>query len=301
MLSRVGRPREHDQRTAAALLAAGERAVTEGGLEALSVRGVAADAATTTRAVYSLFGSRDGLIVALGAHTYDLLAHSDRAACRRRPTPKPTWSKPGSCFAASRSSIPRCSRSGSNAPSPAQSYGHNSAPPPAMRSRCLSRRLARLQDERPARRRTVRDATIQFHSLCEGLAALELREALPAKDAERIWRDAFTALIAGFATTATAAATGSNHHRPATHEVRPDLAARQGDRASSEVGRGQWRSGGRRRLVPRERPPETAALAFSISGTITRRFSDSSQAAILPALLHPGDPAVWARSAPSAE
>src|SRR5947209_2941459 len=73
MLSTMGRPREHDQRTATALLAAGERAVADGGIDALSVRGVAAEAATTTRAVYSLFGSRDGLIAALGAHTYDLL------------------------------------------------------------------------------------------------------------------------------------------------------------------------------------------------------------------------------------
>ncbi len=73
--------REHDQLTAAALLAAGERAVAQGGLEALSVRGVAAEAATTTRAVYSLFGSRDGLIAALGAHTYDLL----RTALERLP------------------------------------------------------------------------------------------------------------------------------------------------------------------------------------------------------------------------
>ena len=81
MLSSVGRPREHDQLTAAALLAAGERAVAHGGLEALSVRGVAAEAATTTRAVYSLFGSRDGLIAALGAHTYDLL----RTALERLP------------------------------------------------------------------------------------------------------------------------------------------------------------------------------------------------------------------------
>ncbi len=73
MLSSVERPKEHDQRTAAALLGASERAVAEGGLEALSIRGVAAEARTTTRAVCSLFGSRDGLIVALGAHADDLL------------------------------------------------------------------------------------------------------------------------------------------------------------------------------------------------------------------------------------
>ena len=65
----------------------------------------------------------------------------------------------------------------------------------------LSQRLARLQDSKLLARRTVREATIQFHALCEGLAALELRATFPPEDADRIWRDALTALITGFATT----------------------------------------------------------------------------------------------------
>ena len=69
----MGRPREHDERTAAALLAAAERAVEEGGPEALSVRGIAAEVGTTTRAVYSLFGSKDGLIAALGVQAFEFL------------------------------------------------------------------------------------------------------------------------------------------------------------------------------------------------------------------------------------
>src|SRR3954470_16602579 len=69
----MGRPREHDERTAAALLGAAERAVAAGGPEVLSVRGVADAIGTTTRAVYSLFGSKDGLIAALGAQAFDFL------------------------------------------------------------------------------------------------------------------------------------------------------------------------------------------------------------------------------------
>jgi hypothetical protein len=57
-----------------------------------------------------------------------------------------------------------------------------------------------LQERDLLGQRTVRDATFQFHSLCEGLAAVELRETFPPGDGERIWRDALTALIAGFAT-----------------------------------------------------------------------------------------------------
>ena len=69
----MGRPREHDERTAAALLAAAERAIEDGGSEALSVRGIANDVGTTTRAVYSLFGSKDGVIAALGAQAFEFL------------------------------------------------------------------------------------------------------------------------------------------------------------------------------------------------------------------------------------
>src|SRR5258708_40264895 len=83
MLPSMGRPKLHDDGTAAALLAAAERTAQQHGLDALSVRGVAAAVGTTTRAVYSLFGSKDGLIVALGAHSFDVL----RTALQALPTP----------------------------------------------------------------------------------------------------------------------------------------------------------------------------------------------------------------------
>src|SRR5687768_9453403 len=70
----MGRPREHDEETRAALLAAAERLVAEGGPAALSVRAVADAAGTTTRAVYSLFGSKDGLLVAsLARNAFEFL------------------------------------------------------------------------------------------------------------------------------------------------------------------------------------------------------------------------------------
>src|SRR5437763_6014985 len=200
MLSSMGRPREHDERTAAALLAAGERAVEEGGLDALSVRGVAAEAATTTRAVYSLFGSRDGLIVALGAHTYDLL----RTALERLPQtadPQADMVKAGLMFRRFAVEHPALFSIG------IQRTLTSSDLWPQFRAAAndalavLSKRLVRLHENDLLAGRTVRDATTQFHALCEGLAALELREALPPKDAARIWRDALTALIAGLAIT----------------------------------------------------------------------------------------------------
>src|SRR5262245_27977339 len=69
----MGRPKQHDEKTAAALLDAAERKVAESDVDALSLREVAREAGTTTRAVYSLFGSKEQLIGALGARAYELL------------------------------------------------------------------------------------------------------------------------------------------------------------------------------------------------------------------------------------
>ena len=43
---------------------------------------------------------------------------------------------------------------------------------------------------------------IKFHALCEGLAAIELRGQMTSGEEMRIWRDALTALVAGFAVVA---------------------------------------------------------------------------------------------------
>ena len=69
----MGRPREHDERTREDLRAAAELLVAEGGPDALSVRAVAGEAGTTTRAVYSIFGSKDGLVAALAQTAFELL------------------------------------------------------------------------------------------------------------------------------------------------------------------------------------------------------------------------------------
>src|SRR5690348_3553802 len=71
----MGRKPQHDENTAAALLDAAERTIAAEGVDALSLRDVAADADTTTRAIYSLFGSKDELLGALGVRAFDLLRH----------------------------------------------------------------------------------------------------------------------------------------------------------------------------------------------------------------------------------
>jgi AcrR family transcriptional regulator len=61
----MGRPREHDAATRARLLQAAEHLSATKGFEAITVRAVAEEAGTTTRAVYALFGSKQGLEQAL--------------------------------------------------------------------------------------------------------------------------------------------------------------------------------------------------------------------------------------------
>jgi AcrR family transcriptional regulator len=57
----MGRPREHNAATRKRLLVAAAALSAREGWDALSVRRVAGKAGTTTRAVYSVFGSKEGL------------------------------------------------------------------------------------------------------------------------------------------------------------------------------------------------------------------------------------------------
>ena len=70
----MGRPKAHNADTGEALLDAAERIVERDGMAALTVRNVAGQVGATTRAVYAVFGSKEALIVALGARAFDWLA-----------------------------------------------------------------------------------------------------------------------------------------------------------------------------------------------------------------------------------
>ena len=67
----------------------------------------------------------------------------------------------------------------------------------------LHRRVARLEPAGRLGDRSVADAATEFHSLCEGLAAMELRGMLRAGEMERIWRNALAALVRGWAVRAS--------------------------------------------------------------------------------------------------
>jgi AcrR family transcriptional regulator len=194
----MGRPREYDARVASDLLEAAERIVDEDGLEALSVRRVANEVDVTTRAVYSLFGSKDGLVVALGARAFHLL----KAAIDTLPT---TSDPAGDLVEAGvlvfrRFALehPALLRIGvlHVGMSPELARQFRSAADHALDG--LQGRIARLADNGQLGSRGVADAACEFHALCEGLAALELRCTIPRSRAEWVWRDALRALVSGW-------------------------------------------------------------------------------------------------------
>jgi AcrR family transcriptional regulator len=192
----MGRRREHDETTAAALLDAAERIVAERGTRALSLRDVAREAGTTTRAVYSLFGGKDGLVGALGVRAFNLLQRQIEALpATDRPADdlvevalvfrRFALGHPG-LFAiafhdADRSFSPRFRAAATDSLA------------------VLDRRFEPLRDADVLGGRSVAEASTQFRALGEGIAWTELRGNPLPPEPERFWRNAFHALIAGFA------------------------------------------------------------------------------------------------------
>ena len=63
----------------------------------------------------------------------------------------------------------------------------------------LEVRVARLEHAGLLGGRRAREVAMEFHALCEGLAAVELRGLMAHGQEDRIWRDALSALVSGFA------------------------------------------------------------------------------------------------------
>jgi AcrR family transcriptional regulator len=194
----MGRPRLHDSATADALLASAERVAGTEGPAALSVRGVAEDAGTTTRAVYSLFGSKDGLLVALAAHGFDLLG-AEVARLPQTTDPLEDVVAAGLVFrrfALDRTVLFRIGFQREAVPAElAAQFAH-------AQRKALSQlvvQLERLANVGRLGECSPLHAATYFHATCEGLAAMELRGVLPARTAPRMWREALRALLVGLA------------------------------------------------------------------------------------------------------
>jgi AcrR family transcriptional regulator len=192
----MGRRREHDEKTAAALLDAAERIIADHGVDALSLREVARDAATTTRAIYSLFGSKDGLLGALGVRAFNLLQREIEAL--------PASDRPSDDLIEVALIYRRFAL---QHPALFSIAFHRADPAiwPRFRAAAmatlavLDKRFQPLADADLLGGRSVAEASTQFRALGEGVAWTELRGNDLPPDPERFWRNAFHALITGLA------------------------------------------------------------------------------------------------------
>lgn len=194
----MGRPKEHDSDTGKTLLDASEQIIQTDGMAGLSVRRVADQAGTTTRAVYAVFGSKEGLIVALGKRAFDLLA--------REMDELPASNDPARDLVDAGVLVFR--RMTVNHPALFKiGVQHRDVPVNLVeqfRSAArgalgkLHSRFERLHEHDALVGRSIEEGACQFHALCEGLAALEMRGLLPPGHEERMWREALSALIDGY-------------------------------------------------------------------------------------------------------
>lgn len=194
----MGRPRQHDEQTAEALLDAAEAIVAARGPDALSVRRVAEHAGTTTRAVYSVFESKEGLIVALGNRAFEILG-SWVADIPRTDDPASDLVE---------AAVGNFRRWALKHPALFRIAFQRAEVSPELAERFRPTRLKALGNlvglvsralglEGGLANPEVGEATTKFDAMCEGLALLELRGALAPDRAEPVWRDAIAALVTG--------------------------------------------------------------------------------------------------------
>jgi AcrR family transcriptional regulator len=200
----MGRPRVHDEQTREALLAAAEDLVDAGGASALSVRAVADSVGTTTRAVYSIFGSKEGLLDALARRSFELL-RDDIARLPMTDDPahdlvraavevfRPMAVEHAAMFALA---FLRAA--------PSLEFDEQTRATAREGLDLLRSRVRRLADADLLGGRHVDLVTAEFNALCQGLGSSELRNpALLGPDPALVWRDAFEALLSGLRTPAS--------------------------------------------------------------------------------------------------
>src|SRR5262245_45159917 len=195
----MGRPRIYDAQTAEALLDAAERIAQSDGVDAVTVRRVADEVGTTTRAVYSAFGSKEGLLVGLGRRAFGILLHglqelpvTDDPAADLVEAGVQVFRR----FAVDHPSLYRIGIQ-QEVGDPVLAEGYRDAAWTALEE--LDARVERLAAAGQLAGITPRDARRAFHAMCEGFAAMELRCFMPPGEQERVWREGLAAVVRGFA------------------------------------------------------------------------------------------------------
>jgi len=199
----MGRPRDHDEQTRAALRAAAERLVTLGGAGACSVRAVAAEAGTTTRAVYSLFGSKEGLLVdTLAQSAFEFLADGIAKLPETEDPIADLVALGDPVFRRLVLEHPALYRIAFQRIVPGLRPGPELVAARERAFAALRARVQRVADAGHLGRKSVDEAAVEFNAMLEGLANAELRGSalriLPEGGERRAWREALSTVVRGF-------------------------------------------------------------------------------------------------------
>ena len=200
----MGRPKEHDDATRERLLQAAERLSATKGFDGLTVRAVAEDAETTTRAVYALFGSKDGLEQALHQSMYTRLRDLERGR-RRREDPRADLLE--MALAYRRWAVERPERYAAAIHRLGQPRRPASEAGVAVSREALDELRQAVQRCHDAGLLAVEpeEAVIHMRAVAHGLAEFENLGML-GPDPERHWRTVVTAVLDGYVRAPAAAA-----------------------------------------------------------------------------------------------
>ena len=203
----MGRPREHDDVTRDALRLAAERLFNERGAAGVSVRAVADAVGTTTRAVYSLFGSRDGLLVdALAQRAYELLSEALDEHAESDDPAADVIDMAAVVFRSFVRDHPALYRITFQRVVPGFAPGPELVEARDASFARLTAKIRRLETAGLLGNKPLSEAVTEFQAMCEGLGNLELRGSamplLPRGEQDAAWRRAFTTLVRGFGVSA---------------------------------------------------------------------------------------------------
>ena len=193
----MGRPREHDDDTREQLLVAAGQLLATDGPAALSVRRLADEVGTSTRAIYSLFGSKEGVVREMFVAGFEGLGHAfDEVG--RPDDPVEELSALGMAYRRSALDRPHLYAVMFDCPVPEFT--------PSDADDAFA--LARLERLRSAVARAVdagvvvgndMEITFALWGLVHGLASLELSGVPAGLDADAVWAQALGAMLAGLA------------------------------------------------------------------------------------------------------
>ncbi len=208
MSTAMARPTKHDENTREALLDAAEALLAAYGPDAVSVRSVADKVGVSTRAVYSVFGSKPGLMGALAARGFHRLADLVNGL-PITSDPLADLAAAGPCafrvFALERPHLFRITfdRISEEIYSQPETY-------PALFASfsALESRFNRAVETGQLAKRPMVELVFMYHSFCCGLAANELSTLPPpvganfwkvaqGVDFNALWEDALAAFVRG--------------------------------------------------------------------------------------------------------